>query len=110
MWEHFPHIGLASGAVWDRLFRKEFGNREFENPDNYRKLTDLGLNPGKSALTGFSWIEKGGLGGLELFWGPKTPKNGKKSRKVRDFWGKVPMTWISPLIWGETILKFRTGG
>ena len=97
----------------DRLFRKEFGNRESENPGNYRilsKIDEFGPESGKIGICRLNLDRKTSLDSLEWFLGPKTPKNVKKTRKVRDFGGRVPMTWISPLIWGETILKFRTGG
>ena len=34
-------MGLARGAVWDRLFRKDFGNRDAENPESCEKISDL---------------------------------------------------------------------
>ena len=42
------------------LLFQEYSGKSWERPD-------LGLNPGKSALTGFTWVEKCGLGGLDLF-------------------------------------------
>ena len=74
--------------MWDRFFRKEFGNWDAEKSGNLRKLTDLGLEARIWALTGFTWIEKGIPDGLEWFGGPKTPKHDKKTSKIKDLEGK----------------------